>query len=334
MDAAVAYHSAPETAGEAEAPNEPVSLPTPDPETHFVFESRLFAIPGLWFALTSDLRDAAAFIPMGTHVACVPLPKLGEAFGIKPLSHDGEMLGRVARALDHVARVSPGERIPTEIVDGTASWKAEAGHVDAARVRLALALAAASPTLRALLGPVRGGPGELAGEGRVGEVLAQAPAALGIEGDPADLARRVGEAVHECAYVEALRERVGMFGPLADRIGAAVGRFAEDREMRGFAVLTQALVRRPGQECRDLLSAHDARVRDPARLVGDWPREIGHVRHTRDRVHRIVEDWTPVERAWEAPPGAAADLARLLRETHHYAALRYSNERVWARAAS
>lgn len=316
-----------------EAPNLPFRPPAriPGEEVYFTFQSKLFEVPGIWFALTTDRREAAIYIPMGEHTAFIPLPKLGEAFNIDVLSPDGDMLSKVAEALDHVTRVTPGERIPREIVDGTASWSVDERHHEIAARRLAARLVRRFPQLA---GRLNTPDGEL----DVAACLREAAAHIEKSGE----VRRVGrhEATltfqamcHETSYVEALREEMRFFDELLARIGEVKSNAKQAKDLAENAVRITTLMRRQAAQIQDILRHLDTRLDDILFAVADWNGLVHDVRYTRNRLHRLLLEWEAMRDAWRHPPRGAIRLAHLVRDTYHFVAMRQSVEWVWPRGS-
>ncbi|MBL0930200.1 MAG: hypothetical protein IBJ15_08790 [Alphaproteobacteria bacterium] len=115
----------------------------PDDNRHFVFVHRVFAAPGAVFKLDANTGEPVLALDLGNVKACLPFPALIKAFEIAPDSPDSRQHDAVAKGLRHVRRIAPGDSIPAELLDGSASWKVEAHHVAAARGKLFAGLLAA-----------------------------------------------------------------------------------------------------------------------------------------------------------------------------------------------
>ena len=67
-------------------------------------------------------------VTLGEREAIVPLRALQREFGIGDDSPDGRMLGLIAESLDYVCGLSLGDRLPSEVLSGQASWEPTAEH--------------------------------------------------------------------------------------------------------------------------------------------------------------------------------------------------------------
>ena len=67
-------------------------------------------------------------VTLGDREAVVPLRALQREFGIGDDSADGRMLGLIAESLDYVCGLSLGDKLPSEVLTGRASWEPSAEH--------------------------------------------------------------------------------------------------------------------------------------------------------------------------------------------------------------
>lgn len=331
-----------EGGGVPSAASAPVVAPLPDPETlrplgeevHFHFGSKLFGVPGMWFAKTADLRQAAMFIPMGDFTACVPMPALMTNFNVRPGSNDHRMLRLIEDGLEYVKRITPGERIPREVLDGTASWSVEVKHHGLARAKLVLRLARAtgqSARLPANLTDLPAfGASDEAGA-LVTEFLEKLPPSVAAGRDRIEFTRAAEALVHETSYVEALRDKMTFLQKIHDFVGGARSRFETDRDLSDEIVMMQMLMRRPRNDCRVLFVEIDKVLDDVGWCLRNWLTVVERVRATRNALHKVSVDWAEMDEKWKRPPIQPEQLAPLLRETYRFLALRYSAGAVWSK---
>ncbi|MFM7347569.1 MAG: hypothetical protein ACKO1J_19625 [Tagaea sp.] len=112
---------------------------TPDPARTFVFGHKVFAAPNAHFKLDEQTGEPVFSVDLGDLKAMLGFETLRRSFAIAPASPDDRLLEAVARGLRFVRRIRPGDAIPAELLDGSASWKAEAHHAARAKARLASA---------------------------------------------------------------------------------------------------------------------------------------------------------------------------------------------------
>jgi len=340
------YHAAVADEPQAEPPGDPpadAGLPSATDalagatgaEVQFSFAHRLFAVPGVWFGRTADLREAALHIPMGDYTATVTLDALRTAFRIARGGTDDRMLDLVAGALDHVKRITPGEKLPREVLDGSASWTVEDRHVDVARARLAVRLARTTEM------PL---DKQATQEARLAEFGASQEARSAIvQGvDRLIITERIGlsehEAeevvaalVHETSYIEALRQDMVFLDSFPERLGGYRRLFPSDQNFADGLVLMQGLARRPRDEVRETLAGVDRMMEHVPEVLQRWSTAAEHVRAARNKLHRFSVDWADLRKRWDRESLMESKLAGLLRETYRFLALRYAKGQAWPR---
>jgi hypothetical protein len=200
------------------------TAPVPLGTTEFTYAHKVFSIAGCRFALSGTGGDAVFYLPLGEIKAMLPLATVRAEFSIGQDSPDGQLLALIEASLRHVKEIRPGDSIPRELLDGTASWSVEDHHRTVARGRLSLrilswmsdqeearldsaqlALLTENPKVRA----------------RVTEGMAGIALQLGLgEGEAAQKAvvDRIKDIARELAYLEALRERVAMVAGLETKL--------------------------------------------------------------------------------------------------------------------
>ncbi len=99
-----------------------------DRSTHFLFEHKVFTLKGARFALTEDGSTPAFHVELGTLIASLPLGTLRGEFASIAIRRMTSLLTVVEKSLRFVREIRPGDSIPRELLDGTASWSVEERH--------------------------------------------------------------------------------------------------------------------------------------------------------------------------------------------------------------
>ena len=169
-------------------------------------------------------------VMLGEREAAIPLHSLQHEFAIADESDDGRMLALIARSLDFINCLRPGDALPAEVLTGQASWEPDSVHLQIANARLQWQLVAwlnsgtgaDTPDLdsEALL-QVADDP---ARRQQVQQAFDKAADELGLASREAVI-QLVAELAQELAYIEALRDRLlrrvqSMMGKL-DRMAQA-----------------------------------------------------------------------------------------------------------------
>ncbi|MBN9495368.1 MAG: hypothetical protein J0H39_01330 [Alphaproteobacteria bacterium] len=303
----------------------------PDDNRHFVFVHRVFAAPGAVFKLDANTGEPVLALDLGNVKACLPFPALIKAFEIAPDSPDSRQLDAVAKGLRHVRRIAPGDSIPAELLDGSASWKVEAHHAAAARGKLFAGLLAAlgkrpnAKTPRdyavlaenaSLLPELADGYKLLAGK-------------MGLDAKLAGDAEAIVEALaEEFAYIEALRERVGSTRALVDTLRNLRDAYRRDRSTLDQIARIVQLLERPIAAYERRLHRLDLKIADTIDAVLNMTQRIALAREVRDRLHAETMRWDDLLALWNGGVSARGQRARI-DETYRFAARHFPIASDW-----
>jgi len=307
-----------------------------DPSTHFLFENKVFKIAGAYFSLTNITKQPVFNVPLGDMRGALSFETLCANFGIPEDSQDYALLRIVERSLGFVKVIRPGESIPRELLDGTASWSVSDRHRLIARARLAMRLMAW------ISGSTNVGNEALALEDMVDnpEVKARVQAAIDQlaqnMGLPTERRQEVVDKIdaygHELAYIEALRERYGHVKSIVGNIQLIKKFYPKERLMLEELNQMINLFKEPLTEFETIFREVDAQSVDIAKLMRNFQASVNSAREGRDRLHIGLSDWDDMIRHWEhARPGRSTEIEALLKRTYQFLAQRYMTGRVWSR---
>jgi hypothetical protein len=310
--------------------------PLPDTPDRCVLQHRVFSTFGeVTFRRAEADETPVMVLSLGERQATVPLRALQRELGIADDSPDGRMLWLIAQSLDFVVGLQIGDPLPSEVVDGRASWTAGAAHRALASSRLRLQLAAwlrpeAAGGSLADADAIRRLDDDPAMRQHVQAALAQAARDLGLPG-PADILGVLAQLAEELAYIEALREglllRVRAVVARIERM-CRVGRVNEKRQ----EMLTQ--VRRLSSAALGQIAARfddvDAQSGHVLAALGDVESQRVFIRSNRDWLFRVSRGWAPILAAWDEQ----ADLPdimpwKLMEQTYRFLAPRYMPVQEW-----
>jgi hypothetical protein len=285
-------------------------------------------------------RDEANETPvmvllLGERIAAVPLRALQRELGIADDSPDGRMLGLIAQSLDFVNGVQIGDPLPTEVLNGRASWSPGAQHraVAAARLRLWLAAwlrpeAAGGPVSDA--DTVRRLDEDPAMRQHVNAAMEQVARELGLA-DRSEVLGLLETLAEELSYIEALREgllnRVRALLNEVERISRA-GRIDHKRLEMITQVrrLTTTAVKQISKRFEEL----DAQSQEVLTALRNIDSQRNLIRSSRDALYRQSRAWEPILQGWEgsgAMPWSA--LWQLVDRTYRFLAPRYMAVQEW-----
>lgn len=293
-------------------------------------------------AMEAD-RTPALVMPMGQATATVSLRALQHELGIANDSPDGRMLSHVARALDFVAELRPGDALTPEVLCGAASWAPDPQYREVAQARLHLQLtavfdeasgagapevgarwAAASPSraLRAARAPgmdicVRAATVELA-------AMLRLP-------DSAAAQLLLDEVAHELSFIEALRvrllHRVERLCLQVEGLAHSVANNLSDLELISRVL---RLGRIGLERMRARFNDVQEQTADVCAPLHALPERRAAIRLHRDWLYCSWRAWDGVLAAWEAASAAWSDATwPLLNRTYRFLAPRFMPMQEW-----
>lgn len=289
------------------------------------------------------LRSATDGVPMmalrlGEREAHMPLDALRRELAIGKDSADGRMLDLIGSALDFVACLQPGDRLPPEIRTGEASWQPSPNHLRIALTRLQLDLVAwLSPNSRwAKASRDETNLLRLADDPALREevkaVAIQAAMQLAMA-DNREVVRTLEELSHELAYIEALRERLlGRVVSLCRRVGQLLQSRA--RPPVSFDTLSQVhrLVIVAVKQIVNRFDDVDAQTGEVGSLLRNVDNQRSFIRSNRDWLYQSQRAWEPVLDRWsQAGDVATQDIGTLLAGTYQFLAPRFMPTSAWHR---
>ncbi|WP_416898324.1 MAG: hypothetical protein ACMVY4_00860 [Minwuia sp.] len=273
--------------------------------TRFNFDNKIFSIPGAFIFGNGHDREPMLSVQMGDLKAALPIPGVCREFGIEQGTPDHKLLELAAKALNYVKYISPGDQIPNEILNGTASWALEDHHLEYAKNRLLLSLAAwASGQSLKSKDPVK--ICEMLESPEVKTNLQQgferAATELKLEGGREAVMALVDQVARERAYVVSLREYYQWILALPNNLKRAQAIFREDRHSLEVAVRVYQLAAITVKDYHKRFDAFDAQLDEPRSVLRNLPATIDFIRDTRDDLHRDTLWWKDIEEEWKDPP--------------------------------
>ena len=307
------------------------------PVTRCEFQTNIFASFGE-VRFRRSITDGVPImaVPLGEREAQLPLGALRREFDIQDDSPDGRMLDLIGSALDYVPSLAPGDKLPSEVLNGEASWRPSPKHIRMAATRMRLNLVAwLSPHSRwagakrdeiTLL--------RLAEDAALREEVAALaiPAAQHLElRDAANVLRLLDEMSHEMAYIEALRQR------LLERVEGLCRRMAAilmaRRNMTTAPSDTLAQVHRLAllayKQLHDRFDDVDAQTGEFGSLLRNIDNHRQFIRTNRDWLYRNQRVWDSVLGQWDQVGDTVDEIAALLAKTYQFLAPRFMPTKEW-----
>jgi hypothetical protein len=276
----------------------------------FEFAHKVFAAPGALFARDEASDEPVLRVDLGDLRAAMHFETLRANFGLAADSADSKALDDVRKALSFVRIVRPGDTIPAELLDGSASWKVEPRHLKTAHGRITAGLLAwlgegtkAESTLE--LAALAEDP---AVKAKVQTAFGRLAQRMGIpderRGEVVDAVERLAS---ELSYIEALREKVGQARRAVELFKRLRGAYKRERGALDGLERIVHLLEKPVKRYEYRLTEVDGQTGETANTIVNLGRQIAYVREARDWLHGETMRWDDVLAAWA---GEAAEPSR------------------------
>lgn len=273
----------------------------PPRNTHFDFHAKVFQAPGACFILKGKEKVPMFAVEMGTGLGYVSLKDLRSTFHIAEGGHDDKLIEQAAAGLRHVPDIRPGDEIPNEILNGTASWTVARKHKQIARDRIQVQLLSwmgGKPITYTSQDELKKIVGTEENKKSLKEAFARAASTLGFEGEPEKVLDLIETLAREICYIEALRERSGELHNIQKNLGILTKAY---NDIRGSSDIRRVkmLMERGIGEADKILDNVDAETADVMNALMSLDFVIKTVREARDALHFLLMEWDPIIAKWE-----------------------------------
>lgn len=310
----------------------------PRANEEFHFEHKLFSVNGCVFRKAGNGGGVSLYMPLGNVMVAVPVDKLVRTFDIDETSADALLLRRVSAALKYVQEIRPGDSIPSEIIDGRASWMVDPKYLMAAKARLSLQLVAwlkgshvDSLDMNEFI--VLAERPET--KNKVQEAFASIAERLGFGSEGRDaVIDLVDRFAAELSYVEALRDQFNMLHQILANLKALAATYRRDRTTVETIARCSTLLAKPIQKIFDRISSLDANVGEIVSTLQRYDSQVDYVRQVRDDMRETYLHWRDIITLWSSvKPIAGPEAERALQETYRFAARNFSAGVAWSGAS-
>jgi hypothetical protein len=302
--------------------------------TAFVFKHPLFAIKGSYFMLARDDSTPVYYVQLGDMQAAIPISRLAASFGISAESGDFELLSQVEKGLRFVREIRPGDTIPSELLDGTASWTVTGRHLTAAQARFSMQLVSwvNGKQLETLDGHAFA---DMMDDPEVKTRVQQAFAAiaqklgLGLERKQ-EVVDRIDTLTREFSFIEALRSRSFKVKRIPTNLRLLANTYRRERSIFEEIGRAQALINAPVAKLGSLFDQIDANTGEILSLVRKHDETIQYIRRMRDDLHQQLMRWDELILAWEnVTIERSVENERRIRQTYRFLARYFPQTSDW-----
>ena len=308
--------------------------PKADRSTHFLFEHKVFTLQGARFALTEDGTIPAFQFELGALIVALPFGTLRGEFDIEPESPDGTLLAIVERSLRFVKDIRPGDSIPRELLDGTASWSLEERHRLRAKAHLWARAIGSDETSGAEDAALAGFIARPETAAAVNAACAEIAAQLGYEATAPSVLARIGDLARELAYIEALQERCRDVLNIVPKVNQLARVYRSDRAVVDELSRISTLMLKPIEFFDAIFARLSKRQENIAAAIGHFHERVDFIREQRDDLHQSTMLWDPILAAWKAiEMTRCTETEAKIGELYHFIARHYLTATAWQESA-
>jgi hypothetical protein len=286
------------------------------------------------FRLSAGTEIPSMVVQLDKQEAVLPLRSVAREFAVDVNSPDGEMLKLIEQALNYVAYLRLGDKLPSELSGGQASW--EPGEQDRRLatsrvwqnfVRCVFACTGDHATVSG--GAAPGWEEKPANRALLKQAVGDATALIG-EPDENEITERLKTISGEVAYIECMR-RMLIRGIVALQEKLMRIDLAQVPAARHATVQqVQALGRRGLAEIKRRFDALDTRMDDILALIRDLPQAVIWLRTQRDWLFRTNHAWSSVFADWASAPRHLDEFFwKVVERTYSFLAPRFMSVQEW-----
>ena len=321
-------------AADPKAPAAELPEPKARAETQqFNFAHKVFGVAGSYFAVAADTGEATFYVPLGDVQGVLTLPQLVSGFNLAG-TPDDELLTLIKKSLGFVKRIHPGDSIPSELLDGSASWAVEDRHRMVAesrlRVQLGTWMAGKETSARDVADLLK-----MANDPEIRDKMQEAVTAiaekLGLGRERRiEVLDRVDKLARELSYIEALRDRFVAVKMIVMKLGQLAAMYGPERGFSEEIKRVLVLMRKPIAEFDGIFNQADGQTSEIVSVLGNFEGQIAFIRETRDSLHGKFMLWDALIQQWQDLPveiGTPAET--LLRATYRFMARHFSQDESW-----
>jgi hypothetical protein len=303
------------------------------PATHFRFEHKVFSVDGSFFSMDANSGKPTYYVPLGEINGVLSIPQLLNGFNLAG-TKDEDLLKFVELGLKYVKRIHPGDSIPSEILDGSASWSVDDRHRMIAESRLRVLLGnwiagkeAAVRDVSELL--------KMANDPEIRDKMQEAVTAIaekiGLGRDNrVQVLDRIDKLARELAYIEALRDRFAAVKMIVMKLGQLQGIYGPERGFSDEIKRVFVLMRKPVTQFDTLFAEIDGQTSEIVSILSNFESTVTFIRETRDALHGRFMPWDELIQRWqELPVEMGTQTEGLMRVTYGFMARHFSQDETW-----
>jgi len=324
---------------EAEAKTEvPNELPPPkkaDKSKTFAFDHAVFQVKGAYFGFGKDGDSVCLHVPLGDIMAALPIEAVKIQFQIPKDSEDAKLLDVAEKSMKFVKRIQPGDCIPAEILDGTASWRVEPHHIARANARISMQIISwmsGKPVEVSDSAELEGLANNPETKKKIQEAFELLAEKLGLgRANKNQIVEMIEQLARETSYIEALRERFAKIQKIYGGFNILFPAYKRERGVQDEIGRIRILMKKPVEDISGLFLQIDANTGEVFNALKRLRDTITYIRNKRDELHQRFMLWDEILVAWE---GVALErdgrMDKLVRVTYRFIARHFPQDSEWS----
>ncbi len=266
-----------------------------DRSTHFMFHHKLFALPDAVFRLTIE-KTPALEVRLGENKVTVPTATARSEFALDDKGQaDADMLTQVEKGLKFVREIRPGDSIPRELLDGTASWSVDPKHEAIAKARVTIQLVSwmtGEESVIVDIAQLEQIAEDPMTRKRVQEAVDEICKRLEIaSSERQTVIDRIDALARELSYIEALREYAGRVMGIATKLNDFSRIYHGDKIFWPEIQRMKSLIRKPMEKIDTYFLQADAQTSEILVALKNFNATVNFIRDIRDEIHGNLMDW-------------------------------------------
>ncbi len=300
----------------------------------FDFRHRVFSLPGARFAIDRRAKATMFYIYLGNLTVSLTPAVLRREFNIEPSSQDSHLIELAAQALRHVNEIRPGDSIPKELIDGTASWSVEERHRLIAKAKLLAQVASwfardkAAASVENILAAMET---DLVAKEEFQNAFAAIAKSLGLDAArKQEIIDHIDAIARELCYIEALRDHASQLRKIQEQATQLAKMSKGDPALNEELARVLVLLKPPVQEFAGRFTQVDAQTSELIAMLRDPHHQIDLIRSARDEIHSHLLAWDDIFERWRDRPAVLNhDTDENVHTLYHWLAANYAPSRVW-----
>jgi plasmid stabilization system protein ParE len=318
-----------------EVPNE---LPPPkkaDKSKTFAFDHAVFQVKGAYFGFGKDGDSVCLHVPLGDIMAALPIEAVKIQFQIPKDSEDAKLLDVAEKSMKFVKRIQPGDCIPAEILDGTASWRVEPHHIARANARISMQIISwmsGKPVEVSDSAELEGLANNPETKKKIQEAFELLAEKLGLgRANKNQIVEMIEQLARETSYIEALRERFQKIQKIYGGFNVLFAAYKRERGVQDEVGRIRILMKKPVEDISGIFLQIDANTGEVFNALKRLRETISYIRSKRDELHQRFMLWDEILVAWEGVPlERDGRMDKLVRITYRFIARHFPQDSEWS----